>query len=193
MVVCIFIDEVCAQKLPGVSPDFARAVNLLRESCGYSLDISLLDSVKSSKVSFEGDVFHAEFYVELKPVGRNLMASLSFACFLPGKDLSGSDEDAPLTARREIAEEDSGGRYARHVVWERRYSGLNWTGTIAYADSVFGDGVARKIPAYFMTCPEKVGLACFSLEFEKNDLTSKEINEVQNLIHEISVIDHPGR
>ncbi|HMC99429.1 MAG TPA: hypothetical protein VKH37_04720, partial [Ferruginibacter sp.] len=131
---------VCAQQLPGNNPDLSKAADLLGELCGYSLDNSILEKVKSSSIGFENNVFRAEFLLELKPVDRYLKASLYFGCFLPGKDSMGSKIGVPLTARGEIANEDSGGRYARNVVWERKYTGLNWIGTMAYVDSIFGDG-----------------------------------------------------
>jgi len=105
--------------------------------------------------------------------------------------MNDSGERVPLTARGEIANEDSGGRYSRHVVWERRYSGSNWSGTIAYVDSIFGDGSRLRIPAYILTCPKDVGLTCFSLEFERNDLTSEEVDEIPNLIHGIFLANSP--
>ncbi|MBY4766743.1 hypothetical protein [Burkholderia ambifaria] len=151
----------------------------------------MLNKMKSSKSRFESDVFHADFYLELTPAGRRLMASLSFACVVKKKDMNGSGERVPLTARGEIANEDSGGRYSRHVVWERRCSGSNWSGTIAYVDSIFGDGSRLRIPAYILTCPKDIGLTCFSLEFERDDLTSEEVDEISNLIHGIFVSNSP--
>ena len=191
VVVWIFIDGVCARPRPGADLDFAKAISLLRELCGYSLDNSMLNKVKSSKSRFESDVFHADFYLELTPAGRRLMASLSFACVVKQKDMNGSGERVPLTARGEIANEDSGGRYSRHVVWERRYSGSNWSGTLAYVDSIFGDGSRLRIPAYILTCPKDIGLTCFSLEFERDDLTSEEVDEISNLIHGIFISNSP--
>ena len=80
IVVCIFIDGVYAQRRPHTDLDFAKSISLLRELCGYSLDNSMLNKVKSSASRFESEVFHADFYLELTPAARRLMASLSFAC-----------------------------------------------------------------------------------------------------------------
>ncbi|EDT03663.1 hypothetical protein BamIOP4010DRAFT_2822 [Burkholderia ambifaria IOP40-10] len=190
VVASTFLGVVCAQQLSRNDPDLSKAAHLLGELCGYSLDNSILEKVKSSSVSFENNVFRAEFLLELKPVDRYLKASLYFGCFLPGKDSMGSKIGVPLTARGEIANEDSGGRYARNVVWERKYTGLNWIGTMAYVDSIFGDGSSRKIPAYFMTCPKVADLPCFSLEFERNDLVGREVDRIQDLIHGIYIVDH---
>lgn len=76
VVASTFLGVVCAQQLSRNDPDLSKAAHLLGELCGYSLDNSILEKVKSSSVSFENNVFRAEFLLELKPVDRYLKASL---------------------------------------------------------------------------------------------------------------------
>jgi hypothetical protein len=116
-----------------------------------------------------------------------IQGKLSFSC-LAGA-LSASPENSVLrtTAADEIALEDSGGRYARNIVWQRKYEGDGWVGTVAYVNSVFGDQSKQPIPDSFLICPDKDGLACFSFEVGKKQLKKQESDQVPGFLHGIAL------
>jgi hypothetical protein len=84
-------------------------------------------------------------------------------------------------------QEDSGGRYCRHVVWQREYEGVGWVGTIAYVDSLYGDGTRQDIPEFILVCPAISGLTCFTLEIRTGRLKEKESEEIPPLLHDVII------
>ncbi|GAB2868307.1 hypothetical protein GCM10027093_00030 [Paraburkholderia jirisanensis] len=128
------------------------------------------------------------FYISLTPIRRAIQGKLSFSCLKRGLTDLPQDAAEKTTAADEITLEDSGGRYARNIVWQKRYQGNGWTGTIAYVNSVSCDQTKLVIPDYFFVCPNMNGLACFSYEIEKIRLKRKESDQIPSLLHEISLI-----
>ncbi|WP_157378108.1 hypothetical protein [Burkholderia ubonensis] len=183
MVGSIFYGVVAAHPASKEDVIVANNLNLLREQCGYSLDKSIVSRVESSESSVEGDIFRIYFKIKIVPINRPMFAVLSFGCQSPVPDSLDDDGKARVTAREEIAEEDSGGRYFRHVAWQRNFNNQNIIGTIAYIDSLFGDGVAQKISGYFVTCPNRSDLTCFSLEFQgEANLTREEADTIPGFL-----------
>jgi len=96
----------------------------------------------------------------------------------------------PRTARDEIRAEDSGGRYFRIITWQKVYRAENFNGTIAYINSIFGDGIKTASPEYFLVCPESDDMTCFSMEVKsKFKLTKIEKKEILKLLSNINYSD----
>ncbi|WP_157654566.1 hypothetical protein [Burkholderia ubonensis] len=109
MVGSIFYGVAVAHPAPKEGVIVANNLNLLREQCGYSLDKSIVSRVESSESSVEGDIFRIYFKLKIVPINRPMFAILSFGCQSPVPDSLEDDGKARVTAREEIAEEDSGG------------------------------------------------------------------------------------
>ena len=210
--VVLFSGGAYAQVQSDKTTDMSKIIASLNRQCGYALDTSLLSKITGytldtglrarltagrSIPNSETEIFSVDFYLDIFPKKRHVTAVLSFGCYLPTSEIyysyDGSlrelNRDA-RTARDIIEQEDSGGRYYRHIVWERPYTGMNWKGTIAYVDWDYGDGQKGMVPAYFLVCPDKeAGVSsCFSLEAKHPEkLTAQESNAIPNLLHGVSV------
>jgi len=175
-----------AQISPGGKPDLQKEVAALEAHCGYALDPVLQANVTAFQSDVKNNIFSIRFSLNMRPGKRLVAADLTFGCFVPGSSMV-HDAGAGTTASEEIALEDAGGRYARHVAWERSYEGVNWGGTIAYADAIAGDGQRQPIPGYFLVCPspDRPNSACFSLEVRKPRLTKRESDAIPALLHPV--------
>jgi hypothetical protein len=162
-------------------------VSLLSNWCGYAFDEEILSQISKSTSKINDRIILLDFYVVLRNADRPIYGKLSFGCFMVESTAPKQGTTHRLTAAEEIAQEDSGGRYARNIVWQRRYLGVGWSGTIAYVNSIFGDQERSDIPDYFMICPDKGELACFSFEIEKTRLREKESDRIPELLHGINI------
>ena len=183
------IFEVNADPVDHDPDDLKSNISLLASQCGYVLDESILSEISKSSSKTNEQIISFDFYISLKPADRPIHGKLSFGCFTVGSTAPKQDVTQRATAAEEIAQADSGGRYARNVIWQRRYEGKGWTGTIAYVNSVFGDQENLDIPDYFMICPDKGRLTCFSFEVVKAKLNKRESYIIPELIRGIGVSD----
>jgi hypothetical protein len=176
------------------SHDSRKDIYLLASFCGYVIDKKHFSAqvVKSSS-KVRDNVILLYFHITIKPERKNIYGRLFFSCFTSGSTASKQDYAQKTTAADEIALEDSGGRYARHILWQQKYRGRGWNGTVAYTNSVYGDGRRSSISDYFMICPDKDGLTCFSFEVTKEKLNTKESNSVPQLLKGIGVSDRFSR
>lgn len=161
------------------------AVDRLKIECGYDLGEQMVGSIISGEVK-EGD-FNSEkyinfnFQIDLKLLQKKTTGSISFNCIL--NEPSAKYENS-LTPAQLIQQEDAGGRYFRNIAWQRKISGRNWSGLIAYSDYLFGDG-QKSLTYNYLICP--AALQCFSFEIDpKIKLTSKERGVALSLIKKIS-------
>lgn len=131
-------------------------------------------------------VVSVDFYIDLNSMPA-IQGKLSFSCLAGALSVSPENSGQRTTAADEIALEDSGGRYARNIVWQRKYEGDGWVGTVAYVNSVFGDQSRQTIPDYFLICPDKDELACVSFEVGKSRLKKQESDQVSVFLHGIAL------
>ncbi|MCT8174973.1 hypothetical protein [Variovorax sp. CY25R-8] len=105
--------------------------------------------------------------------------------------------DAPATAlpleptspRELLAMEDAGGRYFRHVAWQRRINGPRWTGQWALIDSLQGDGARSAINAYLMCFTSRSNI-CIHMELQNPALARNAQNTlVEGLFKGIRILD----
>ncbi|WP_321798761.1 hypothetical protein [Caballeronia sp. J97] len=162
-------------------------LSMLENQCGYKLGEKLLRHVKSSASRIENQIMSVVIYLDVDPFRRAIHAKFSFSCFIASTTGSSPDTAHRTTARAEIQAEDSGGRYTRTIEWQREFRGIDWVGTIAYVNSIYGDGEKRTVPDFFLICPNKDGMTCFALEVEKTTLSKKESDLIPGAIREISI------
>lgn len=92
------------------------------------------------------------------------------------------------SAKLEIEKEDSGGRYYRIVNWEKEVRGKNWQGTMAYANSIFGDGEKSAIPNQFLACPKPALNPCFYIHITTpTKLSKRDLSQIINTMKDISI------
>ncbi|WP_155888014.1 MULTISPECIES: hypothetical protein [Cupriavidus] len=179
--------------------DSRKAIAKLRDSCGYEVGPSIISRIHSFDIKEleKSSVF--DFNLLIDDAGRKIHGHLSFGCHKATSieniesgevnSTANSKKHNNLTAKEEIEAEDLGGRYARIVSWQRNYRADNFAGTIAYVNSLFGDGEKSAIPEYFLVCPEVPGFSCFSMEIGNiNRLTKNEVFCIINILEDLKII-----
>jgi hypothetical protein len=184
-----FVYLLCATHLPCVAKDNeqqkANAIDTLRAHCGYDLGKGIKNSIISGKTeerNFDSAKYaNLEFKIDLRLLKKKTTANIRFNCITEGKSPS---EPQSLTPAQLIQQEDAGGRYFRHIAWQQRISGDNWSGLVAYSDYLFGDG--QKSPTYiYFICQARS--QCFDFEISPAvKLTSKEREIALGLVRKIS-------
>lgn len=160
---------------------------IVANQCGYALDEKMSRRISKSSSRVDGQLVLVDFYLNLIPVRRPIQGKLSFGCLRTELAKPSKDSVQKTTAADELELEDSGGRYARNIVWQRKYEGNGWMGTIAYVDSVSGDQAKLVIPDYFFVCPDRGEVVCFSFEVEKTKLQKNEIDRIPQLLRGIAL------
>ncbi|NTZ06119.1 hypothetical protein [Burkholderia metallica] len=161
---------------------------LLESRCGYILGENISSKTIDSAVSVNNGIVSFDFYLVMKLDGETIRGKLSFSCFVAGSRVSGSSVANKTTAVDEIALEDSGGRYVRNIVWQKRYEGKGWDGTVAYVNSVYGDQERLPVPDYFLICPNAIYFPCFSFEVVGGRLGKKESDRIPVVLGGIEVV-----
>ncbi|WP_157642190.1 hypothetical protein [Burkholderia ubonensis] len=183
----LLISIADAESINRDSDDFDRNILLLSSRCGYRVGESVLDKISKSSSKINDRIILIDLYVLMRLEKRLIQGKLSFGCFAVRPNISKQDKARRLTAGEEIAQADSGGRYSHDLVWQRRYEGSGWSGTVAYVSSVFGDQENLSVSDYFLICPDKDGLACFSFEILGARLNEGEADQIPVLLDGIGV------
>lgn len=177
----------CGAKGGSFGPEVSVA-NRLKHECGYDLGEEIVGSIVSEEV--KQGVFHAgryisfEFQINFGPLKKKTVARILFNCTSEG---SSAPYGQLLTPAQLIQREDAGGRYFRHVAWQKKISGRNWSGLVAYSDYLFGDG-QKSLTYTYLICP--ISLQCFYFEINPQiRLTSKEREAGLDLMRGISYKD----
>lgn len=161
---------------------------LLESRCGYVLGENISSKTVDSSVNVNNGIISFDFYLVMRLDRRPMRGKLSFSCFVAGSSVSGSSIANKTTAADEIALEDSGGRYVRNIVWQRKYEGKGWDGTVAYVNSVYGDRERLAAPDYFLICPGAIYSPCFSFEVVGRRLGKKESDRIPVALGGIEVV-----
>lgn len=186
---CFISHAADANQAEDVSEEHSR----LHQLCGYKMGESIVSRVVNVNLK-EGEMSTAiRFRIDIFGKNRKLPATLEFGCRKSNfQSPSSSDAAGPMsgdqemTAKEVIASEDSGGRYYRIISWQREYRGVDFSGTVAHVNRIFGDGVAMPVPDFYFACPKKSGLTCYSVEVDPNvRLTKAERMDVMDIIKNI--------
>lgn len=160
-----------------------QVLTLLEQNCGYRLGSSIEQVIMLAEAKTANDYQYFSFLTRIRLPGRFVNAKMSFGCESPMSESASVSYQSP---REIIAGEDAGGRYSRHVAWERAFSAANWSGRIAYVDSVFGDGLKSSSPGLLLICPHTFISLCPSFEvLDKISLKRSEVNAVVRLLETI--------
>ncbi|HEY1999878.1 hypothetical protein [Paraburkholderia sp.] len=181
-----------AEYAPDSHDERQENIDLLSNQCGYALDEDIASKITISSINKNEKVVSFDFYTLVKLVDRPIQGKLSFGCFVTGANTLTPGAAQKRTAADVITSEDSGGRYARKIAWQRKYEGNGWVGTIAYVNSVFGDQVRLASPDYFLICPDKRKFPCFSFEALNKRLNRKEADRIPKMLGGIGIIDSPS-
>ena len=172
------------------SGDLVGNVSLLADQCGYVINKPILNKISRLALKINDRIISFDFYVLLRSVNGPIDGKLSFGCVTARSGAPKPDLAKRQTAAEEIAQADSGGRYTRGIIWQRKYEGDGWTGTIAYVNSVFGDQERLNAPDYFLICPDRGRLACFSFEIQNGKLENQEGDRIPELLRGIAIVGH---
>jgi hypothetical protein len=163
-------------------------VSLLEGRCGYILGENISSKIVDSSVNLNNGIVSFDFYLVMKLDRGVVRGKLSFSCFVAGSSVSDSSVANKVTAADEIALEDSGGRYVRNIVWQKKYEGKGWGGTVAYVNSVYGDRERVRVPDYFLICPDAIYFPCFSFEVVGKRLGKKESDRIPVVLDGIEIV-----
>ncbi|MDN7427525.1 MULTISPECIES: hypothetical protein [unclassified Burkholderia] len=182
----LWLDGAARAELASNSrPNYRDNIFLLESRCGYVIGENISSKTVGSTVNVNNGIISFVFDLVMKLDKEAIRGKLSFSCFLGG---SGSSVENKTTAVEEIALEDSGGRYVRNIVWQKKYEGKGWGGTVAYVNSVYGDRERLTVPDYFLICPGVIYFPCFSFEVVGRKLGKKESDRIPAALGGIEVV-----
>jgi hypothetical protein len=133
--------------------------------CGYEFGgrLQVLDVVSTDN-TFAGRSFRTyTVQVRVPGKGKNEAIRLQLSCPV-GEEVSSGISERISKPSVQIAAEDAGGRYFRHVAWEGSIKGANWEGVAAHIDYLFGDGV-RSPQTQYLVCQAPENNRCLLIEF----------------------------
>lgn len=185
--VCFIAGLITCLASLGETPSKTSNITAARTACGYDL-AQIQDSVIDSKInSLEDGRFQQTFMLGWASGKKHFHGVLTLDCTSNGKPTAGLS--APiLTPEEIIIEEDSGGRYARHVAWQKSINANNWTAKIAYVDHVIGDGQRIKLND-FLICNSTIATPCIKLSITAPQrISNKDIRYTLVMLGKISVV-----
>lgn len=194
----IFISSTVNAQAP---ESIETALASLRENCKYSLGEEIFLTISNANTSISSDAVVVRFNLDI-PFSRhekNGAAELIFGCNAKQSESRAENVDSvtiklngTTTARKEILNQDSGGRYGRVIEWQKEYQGENFRGTVAYVGSIFGDGIMMPTAEQFYVCPEVSGFVCFSLTFDESlRLTEHERLDTMKMLQHVKILSTP--
>lgn len=137
------------------------SIVLTRDQCGFDLSL-ILDSISSVKVmpfSLEGREF--VFELKWKVRGTEFHGELLLAC--SGKDVKPDQTSGVTEPKALINDEDSGGRYFRHVAYQVELQAINWKAMLASVDFVVGDNARSPVNEYLI-CDATIMKPCMTVK-----------------------------
>lgn len=180
---------LCFLFLPGFvqAGKLVDSIKSLNETCGYTLSEELKESITQRESQNSSGVRSEVIGLKISLASGNILGSLRFSCLTPEHHPVSGQGFNRSTASEEIELEDSGGRYTKVISWNSELVGHGWQGTIAYANSILGDGNLLPIDDFFYVCPRTIGLTCFSLEIKaKSKITKNDRDEIVSLLSTVS-------
>lgn len=176
--------------VPVVAADIASSLNVARVKCGYDLTglTEHIYGVDAELVERSG--IRQTYTLKFIHQGRPVQETLELNCSSVGPSIQSLS--APVLSPVDlIIEEDSGGRYTRHVAWHKEIAATNWMARVAFIDYVLGDG-QRIVTQEFVICDSKSPIPCLKLSVAKKGiLDEKGLNAALSIIDKISLVQ-PG-
>jgi hypothetical protein len=169
---------LCAQaQSPALGID--EGLELLANDCGLSFAQSTHKRVTAvTRHNGRPPFYQLHMALQLGPTSTATVGHVIFNCRTSGSEGKGptgaqvstqvpaqapqrppAADSAPVSPKRILQDEDAGGRYFRHVKWERKFVATHWQGVVVYSDYSFGDG-QKTITAYYLACQTELRLPC---------------------------------
>lgn len=180
----------------------AEHLEIMGSACKFSIPVDTRNNVIGSiKEELSGGAFRLVFLISLGLKESSPKGRISFSCSSrqtnsstyepPQRGIGGENNKIrTLTPREIIREQDSGGRYFRHVAWEKKIGGSNWPANVAFSDYLFGDG-KKSYTNFYLICHAELAVPCFEFSDEKTTRPSRKASlQILNFIREISFIKH---
>ncbi|GAA0771427.1 hypothetical protein LRH25_14410 [Ideonella azotifigens] len=167
------------------TPDLDALIATTHSKCGYEVSAirQHIQNGRSESVGTAG--LKIDYAVGWQQGGKRIEGALTFNC--GGASALPPDPTAPVASPKElIAEEDAGGRYSRHVAWQKPVKAAHWSPQVAYVDYSFGDG-QRTRSNDFLICDGQVAIPCISLSITKPEKLSAD--EMASVLSKIASID----
>jgi hypothetical protein len=152
--------------------------------CGYNISGQTFERIENIESTTNNGIQKNKITTTIK-IGRNLIKTdIEISCYTTSSPAT----TEPRDAKSEIEFEDSGGRYYRIVNWEKEVRGKNWLGTMAYVNSISGDGEKSAIPNQFLACPKLPRNPCFYLHITTSTkLSKRDSMQIINAMKDISI------
>jgi len=152
--------------------------------CGYNISGKTFERIENIESTTNNGIQKNKITTTIK-TGRNLIKTdIEISCHTTSSPAT----TEPRGAKSEIELEDSGGRYYRIVNWEKVVQGKNWLGTMAYVNSIFGDGENSAIPNQFLACPKLAPNPCFYIHIATpTKLSKRDSTQIINSMKDISI------
>jgi hypothetical protein len=185
---------VHAQESPSLA---AEHLDLLSSHCHFALPETLRKSVlSSSRKDYASGYVQFSFLIAFTEKAPQLRGQVSFNCIDQTKVAPLTITSPNITSEKVknlrpkkpsviIREEDAGGRYFRHLAWERKLRAANWVANVAFSDYTFGDG-QRSGSSFYLVCHADVIDRCFEIASE--DGTSHSRSETLQVLKFLSKI-----
>ena len=158
------------------------AVDIKNLFCGYDLGKEIKKSIVSQKTIQNGNNYSINIKIKYRHNKKETTALLILSCPVSIDSIQPIAFQEP---RDMVALEDAGGRYFRHIAWERKIEGINWQGLIAYSDYIFGDGEKSLTYDYYI-CPRKS--YCFEFKIESSLKLS--LHERENILQSLKKMEY---
>ncbi|MBJ2157373.1 hypothetical protein [Variovorax sp. IB41] len=163
----------------------------LKSKCRLRFDREIVEKIESAGIvesKVEGrNYYSAEFTLKIREARKEVEARVNVYCSAQGN--SPETPKSSATPRDQIEQEDSGGRYYRHVAWQRNTSGINWKGQVAHIDALHGDGTVLPMN-FYLACLRVEGNVCLQIDVQPpRTATGKVHSVIMRMIGRIGYFD----
>lgn len=139
----------------------------LKSKCRLGFDEEVVGRIKNSGFvasKIDGrDFISTEFTLKIRETEKTVEVRVNIYCM--AKEDSQEIPEISMTPREQIEQEDSGGRYYRHVAWQKRISGINWKGKAAHVNALHGDGEVLPVN-FYLVCLKVNGNPCLQINVQ---------------------------
>lgn len=166
--------------------EFSEAI---KSKCRLGFDGKIVEKMKNtgiveSKINGR-DYFSAEFTLKIREAKKEAQARVGVHCSAQGN--TPKIKKSPATPQEQIEQEDSGGRYYRHVAWQRNTFGINWKGQIAHVDALHGDGEVLSMN-FYLVCLKVEGNLCLQIDVQPPRTATRKVHST--IMKMIGHIEH---
>lgn len=161
----------------------------LKSKCRLRFGDEIIEKIENAGIvesRIDGrDYISAEFTLKIREARKEAQARVDVYCSAQGS--FPEIKKSLATPREQIEQEDSGGRYYRHIAWQRNTAGINWKGQIAHVDALHGDGDV--LPTnFYLVCLKVEGNLCLQIDVQPPRTAKRKVH--LTVMKMISRIEH---